>query len=265
MSPEDWKVPSIHFSLIVIAIVASREGFRRACQRQPVPLHLPPAARRFALQRIVNMSWLAVPAGIFAAVVVCVPLVLIFSSHSPEYTYAVFLQALATVFENTREPVKSVQNALMRFRITPVCEAVAAVVGALTTIGIMKFGGKVDLTMFGYSQLAVAVTSFAIMHIDYLMTHDDDFGGSNTAEVLWRRVVSLMPARPTPAEPVKSENGRAAVPACSYFDTALLRLCGGYHLQTYQKVLNYEAQKLVLTTFASAKDQGVYGRHRPPQ
>ena len=195
MSPEDWKVPSIHFSLIVIAIVASREGFRRAWQRQPVPLHLPPAERRFALQRIVNMAWLAVPAGAAAAAAVCLPLALIFSSHSPEYCYAVLLQALATVFENTREPVKSVQNALMRFRIVPVCEAAAAVAGALTTAAIMRLG-RVDLTMFGYSQLAVAATSFAIMHADYLLGHDDDFGGGTAAGVLRRRLGSLMPARP---------------------------------------------------------------------
>lgn len=212
-----------------LVIMASREGFRRACQRQAVPLHLPPAERRFALQRIVNMSWLAVPASAVLAVLVCTPFVAIFrKSAPPEYTFAVFLIAFANVFESSTEPVKSVNKALLRYRIAPVSEGLAAVAGATTSMAIIALG-RVDLTLFGYSQLACACTNLAVMTLNYMFTHDDDFGAQTAPLALWRRARSLLPAR---ARPLAADEADA-----TYFDAHLLSLSRGYSLQVRETLL----------------------------
>ena len=253
-TPEELTVPTIHFALITFAIIATREGFRRACNRQPVPLTGPSEERRDALQRIVNTSWLAVPVGTIVACIVCPIFIIMRQRRSATgvfdgtYAYAVFLQGFASVLESTTEPSKSVSKAVFRFRIATFCELCAAIAGALTTFAIMSFG-RIDVTMFSYSRLAVACTVFCVMTVDYLINHEDDFGGTTTVQIAWRRAMSLLPRKiVTPSEP----DG-------AYFDMGLLLLARGYSVQTLMRVVSSEGLKVVLATVASETDQGVYG------
>ena len=258
-TPEELTVPAIHFTLITLSIMCTTEGFRRACNRQPVPLMAPPEERRSSIQRIVNTSWLSLPTAFAMALIVC-PIFIVMRQRrhmaagdevdaaNDKYAYGVLLQATAALIETSLEPAKTVSKAVFRFHINAFCQLCAAIAGVVTSFVIMSFG-SIDAAMFGYSRLAVACTAFVITNGDYIWNHDDDFGGSTTAQKLWRRAASLLPRKiVTPSEP----DG-------AFFDTRLLLLARGYSVQTYFRVAAGESLKVVLASVASETDQGVFG------
>lgn len=258
-TPEELTVPAIHFTLITLSILCTTEGFRRACNRQPVPLTGTPEKRRDAIQRIVNMSWLSLPTAFVMALIVC-PIFIIMrqrrhvaadddsAAANDKYAYGVLLQATAALIETSIEPAKTLSKAVFRFHINVFCQLCAAIAGVLTSFVIMSYG-SIDAAMFGYSRLAVACTAFMITNGDYILNHDDDFGETTTMRVLWRRAISLLPRKiVTPSEP-----------SGAYFDTHLLLLARGYSVQTYFRVAAGESLKVVLASVASETDQGVFG------
>ena len=158
-TPEELTVPAIHFTLITLSIMCTTEGFRRACNRQPVPLMAPPEERRSSIQRIVNTSWLSLPTAFAMALIVC-PIFIVMRQRrhmaagdevdaaNDKYAYGVLLQATAALIETSLEPAKTVSKAVFRFHINAFCQLCAAIAGVVTSFVIMSFGSIVSPPTF---------------------------------------------------------------------------------------------------------------------
>jgi hypothetical protein len=230
LSPELLGV-SAQLELFSISVLYfARESLRVALQRQTQ-----------GTQAVVNLSYLAVVAG--------VPLTYVLSGfwaradtpNVPYFAEALSVYCFSTVIELLTEPAFSAVQQKLLYRVRASAESTATLLRCLGTCGsaILASRAAVDIGVlpFAIGQLAYAMGLFVVyLYKMWPVSRNDRF--------------SLVPT--------KIDSTKDSPVAFKYLSTPLLRLTGSLTLQSALKYILTQGDSLLITTFASLTDQGAY-------
>ena len=251
LGPEAYGLGAVQFHLLTTTVLfLAREGVRRASLR---------AGATPGRRALVGAAWLCPPAG--AAVALALALVVQRwrgggSLRGDAYARAVAWHGVAAVIELLSEPVQLLAQVDLRFKLRMWAETAATTLKCVVTYALLVRGAAPE-SVFSAAQLAYAGAVCALYWGFYL-------------GVLGERGLGPPLGLPGPGPGAQNKGqgggtqgqgqrvgggeggGRA-------WDPELLRMCAVFSLQSVEKHVLAEGEKLVLAIFQSGYDQGVYG------
>ena len=250
LGPEAYGLGAVQFHLLTTTVLfLAREGVRRASLR---------AGATPGRRALVGAAWLCPPAG--AAIALALAIVVQRwrgggGLHADAYARAVAWHGAAAVLELLSEPVQLLAQVDLRFKLRMWAETAATTLKCVVTYALLVRGAAPE-SVFSAAQVAYAGAVCALYWGFYL-------------GVLGER--GLGPPLGLPPGPGAQEKGGgggarghaqgvgAGEGGRGAWDPELLRMCAVFSLQSVEKHVLAEGEKLVLAIFQSGYDQGVYG------
>lgn len=276
LSPEQFKLPSMHFHLITIFVLAlSNAGFRRSCMRfdakdyiksdsnengKPLSKSQVDAkqlrSRKLAHEVIVNLTWLSFPLSLCFATLGCGVAVYYFGKDEGQaYCIAMILHGVAAVIEVSIEPLKNINRHNLQFKIAALSETISSTLSSAVTCAFLLLG-RTDTIVFGYTRVVCAIINVIIGLVYYSMYYDGEtYKYRDTVKWLFLSNVQLL--RPKTIQIFDEVSKK--VKKTFIFEPRLLKLSYDYGIQAAVKFFLGEGEKLIMTMVSSGYDQGVYG------
>ncbi len=250
LGPEAYGLGAVQFHLLTTTVLfLAREGVRRASLR---------AGATPGRRALVGAAWLCPPAG--AAVALALALVVQRwrggrGLRGDAYARAVAWHGVAAVIELLSEPVQLLAQVDLRFKLRMWVETAATTLKCVVTYALLVRGAAPE-SVFSVAQLAYAGAVCALYWGFYLGVLGE------------RGLGPPLGLPPGPGAQKMGGGGRAqgqghqvggGEGGVRAWDPELLRMCAVFSLQSVEKHVLAEGEKLVLAIFQSGYDQGVYG------
>lgn len=230
LAPDDYGVFAVQFHLITTGILfVAREGFRRGCL---LPEEDTRSDGSEKLKNSVGVSWMCVPYGWLVSWVVCRSVVAWRGDEAnDDYSHAVSWLGMAAALELLSEPAYILVQNMMLFNIRVAVETSATIVKSFLLYAMLAADVWPTATVFAYAQVAFGV-SVLIGHLIF-------FGTSAKGRKMAPHLLpclSLAPLR-----------------------SSLSRLSLIFTIQSLEKLVLAEGEKMVMVMVESNFNQGVYG------
>ncbi|KNA09795.1 hypothetical protein SOVF_150180 [Spinacia oleracea] len=232
LTAADYAVYAVQFHLLVTCILfVSREGFRRACMRAEIKSDDSSAGEYAA--KILKVAWLSLPLGVFFTVIACA---FVFwwqnLSYSSPYGQAILLNGFACLLELLAEPLYILAQYTFCLKLRMVVESAATLSRCVTTYALIV--GNNDMEK---------ATVFALSQVSY---------GGCVCLGYWCYFAFYHKLQGSKLFPFR-------VGDMMTYDKPLSKMCTLFTLQSFQKLILQEGEKMVLVWFDTPYNQAVYG------
>ena len=231
LSPDDYGVYAVQFHLITTGVLfVAREGFRRGCL---LPEEDTKIGNSRKLKEAVQVSWFCVPYGWLVSWMVCKSVVAWrgMAQGQDDYGNAVRWLGVATALELLSEPAYILIQNMMLFKVRVAVEAAATVAKSVLLYAMLAAGIWSTATVFAFAQLAFG---FCV-----LIGHAVFFTASSKGRSMLQDLLPCFGLAP--------------------LRSSLSRLSLIFTIQSLEKLVLAEGEKMVMVMVQSNYDQGVYG------
>ncbi|RYG56614.1 hypothetical protein EON66_02470 [archaeon] len=232
--------------LLSTILFLSRESCRLVVLRTPAStLHASNKAATVALQRqaVVNLAWLPCVVGVLLALLAACAAPAF--AHTAADVRVVHLFCASAAIESLAEPAYIINTALMNFKLRAKAETLGAIARIACTFFLVVFLGW-RATAFAVGQLAFALIQL-ILHGRGVVRHAREHAASV-------RLFLPAPLYDTTA----SGGSRHAAAASGWISNTYAPLLASFTLQSVVKHVATEADRLLLSVFASREQRGAY-------